>query len=552
MKNIRQDIKEYSILLLLMLLFGFFYHFDLTKSGFELFPGDCGDALLNVLAADSWGDVFRGETHFRQNRIYYPFPAGRGFTDLSLTLYFLELPWRWLFNADMFTGAAVVYGLLFHFGIASMFYLLRKILHLNFMAAAGGAMLSFYCNACWVKLNHTQFFFMGLLPLLAILVIRYCQYWRNGSFRKRFLCGAGAILTFAWIAYSNFYTAFFAGLAGVIYFVICAILLYRKGELRERIIPQRIWELLLLALWGGVLFAPFLYTYIPLLNSDYERIWTAAQGTLPTPADIVNVGPQNLLWGKLYDLAFPPIHKYVYENYHGLPLFTLGVTLWCCYFFWKRRKEFSPLFAALPATLAVLYILSVKFAHCISLWYFIWKYVPGGSAIRAGGRIYVFMMFPLMVFLWWMIDRFTAKYSSRKQLLFCGILFVILSIDNYNSITIYGWKPAEYEAKIKAIPPPPPEMKCFYLTDSAGGRLEHDNWSRYGLQAWYMARYFKCFSINGYSGNVPAGFLPLDPLSAAYRQEIADWIRKHALSDVYTYDTAADRWRRHRETDSKK
>ena len=126
MKKSQQKLTEYTVLLGVMLLFAFIYHFDVIKSGFDLLPGDGGDSLLNILAADSWQDVFNGETAFRQNRIYYPFAVGRGFTDLSLTLYLAELPWRWIFKMDMYQSAAAVYTTLWAVGMISMFYLLRK------------------------------------------------------------------------------------------------------------------------------------------------------------------------------------------------------------------------------------------------------------------------------------------------------------------------------------------------------------------------------------------------------------------------------------------
>jgi len=535
-------LTEYGIVFAVMLVFALVCHFDTIRSHFELFPGDDGDALLNVLTADSYSDVFQSRMDFRKNRMFYPYPTGRGFTDLSLTLYLLELPWRILFGAGMFSSALIVYWLLFHFGIASMFYLLRNVLHLNFMAALGGAFLAFYCNGCWVKLIHTQFFFMGLLPLLAICVIRYCQFWNSRRTLRRILFGMGAILTFAWIAYSNFFTAFFAGLAGGIYFLSYWLLSARRNNLKKLLLPQRVYELIFLALWGGLLFLPFLHTYRPLLNDNYKRTWFEAQGSLPTPADIVNIGPDNLLWGKLYDRAFPPVHKYLYENSYGIPLFTLTCLLFCFLFFLKQRKKIRPAWIALVVMAAVLYLLSLKFAHGVSLWYFIWKYVPGGSGIRAGGRIYVFLMFPLTVFLWWMLDRYSRRFSGRKQLLFCGILFAVLALDNHNTMTIYRWKPSAYAACLEAIPAPPPEMRCFFLINSAGGSPSASHHCRYGLLAWSMARRFKSFTINGYSGNVPAGFLPMDPLSPSYRKEIAQWVKRHGLTGVFSYDTATGKW----------
>lgn len=543
MKNLRKDVIEYGIVFLVMLIFAGIFHMDTVKSGFEFFPGDDCDAFLNILAADSWSDVFSGKIPFRQNRIYYPFPAGRGFTDLSLSLYLFELPWRAL-GAGLFSSAMIVYQLLFHFGILSMLYLLRKVLHLNFAVSIGGAFLCFYSNGCFTKLLHTQFFFAGLLPLLFICTIRYCQLWSSDKACKRTVYGVSALLSFAAIAYSNYYTAFFFALAAGIYFIVYAILLAKKQMLKKVLLVKRIPEVSALAMLGVVLFVPFFYTYLPLTTDEYIRVWTAAQGTLPTLADIVNVGPQNLLWGKLYDALFPSIHKYVYENQHGLPLITAGVFIFCLFRYYKERKNFRPAFTALVITLAVLYVISLKFAHCISLWYFVWKFIPGGSAIRAAGRIYVFMYLPLMVFICYILNRCTRVFPRRKQLAICAGLFILLVADNVNTMSIYQWKPSETIAKIKVSTLPPQEMKCFFVTCSEKAPVNQSNWAMSGLQAWFIARQFSSFTINGYSGNTPANFSAVDPWEPSYRQNISEWVKRHSLDGVFSFNIDTGKWQK--------
>jgi hypothetical protein len=49
-------------------------------------------------------------------------------------------------------------------------------------------------------------------------------------------------------------------------------------------------------------------------------------------------------------------------------------------------------------------------------------------------------------------------------------------------------------------------------------------------------------NINGYSGNAPAGFTALDPCSPDYRNAVADWVQKHGLTGVYSYDISVKKW----------
>ena len=533
---------EYLILFILTLTFTLIWHYACFKSGFDLMPGDDGDAFLNILAADSWSDVFRGEMPIRQNRIFYPFEYGRGSTDLSLPLCLLAAPWQYVFGINIFHSALIVYGLLLFAGVFGMFYLLRNVLHLNFIPALGGALLTIFCNACYSKLIHTQFFFAYLLPLPAICVIRYCQNWQTNNKKKRVVYGMTATLTFAVIAYSNYYTAFFFALGAGIYFLIYSIMLIKKDKFKELLIPARTWELLLLAGWGALLFAPFIYIYMPLVASGNTHNWTAAQGLNPVITDIINIGPQNLLWGKLYASAFPPIHKYVYEHYYGLPPITLTAGVICLWYFIKKRKNINPAYTVLAAAIFVMYLVSLKFMHKVSLWYFIWKFIPGGSAIRATGRIYVFLMFPFMIFLWWMIDKLTRDLPSAKRIAISLIVLVLLVADNYNTTELYAWSSSKITARMNDIPKPPEDMQCFYIIDSGDSISKSNSWCSSGLLAWQMARHFKTFTINGYSGVTPADLTTLDPFAPDYRQIIHKWIRKHNLKNVYSYDVTCRKW----------
>ena len=537
-KNKYQSIREYAILFVTMAVFFLIYHFDVIKSGFDMLPGDGGDSLLNILAADSWQDIFRGETTLRQNRIFYPFPYGRGFTDLSLSLYLMQLPWKFFCGMDMFQSVQVVYLSLLFFGVFSLFYLLRHVLHFYFLPALACAILTFFSNSFHVKLLHTQFFFLCLLPLLVIFVIRYCQRWNTERTISRILYGCGAIITYAWIAYSNFYTAFFFGLSCCIYFLIYGIILLRKGKIRKLIIRARMWEVLCLMIFGMIVFAPFLYIYMPLVH-DYGRAWKDVYTTLPVFADLFNVSPRNLISGKIYREAFPSDHSNYYEFYYGLPILTVAITLFFFYKFFQDRKTFKSFYASMILTILVLYVISLKFGTDKSLWYFIWKYFPGGGSIRAVARIYVFMLFPLMTFIWLVINRYAKNFTSWKRTAFCGIFFLLMAVDHYNVMQLFDWKRSESVASIKQIAPPPTDMKCFYLAYSADSYL-----SQYGLKAWYMARYFKTFTVNGYSGHIPVDCVVAVPGTAEYQRYINDWIRKYKLQNVYSYDPRTNEWKK--------
>ena len=278
------------------------------------------------------------------------------------------------------------------------------------------------------------------------------------------------------------------------------------------------------------------------MGDSYSRNWEAGQGTLPVLSDIANIGKNNLLWGKLYDLFFPPIHKHVYENCYGLPPLTLLATVILSVIYWKNKKFHTAWISILWLSLALMYLLSLKVWHGISLWYFIWKYFPGGSAIRAGGRIYVFMIFPLAIFMAYMIDKISVFKSKGIKICTLSVVLVLFAADNHSGFDLFKWSCSGIRERIAKIPAPPAEIKVFYITDSKGGAPSEANWGKYGMAAWLIARHHQIFSINGCSGNAPLNFYALDPLASDYRQAVIKWIQDNGLKNVGHFDTATNSW----------
>ena len=97
----RKSLREWLLFsFVFIILFCIFYHKTLL-SGFDLIAGDDGDARFNILIAEHWIQFFKGELHFGETRFFYPFRNAMGFSDLSLPLAVMEIPFRML-GMDMF------------------------------------------------------------------------------------------------------------------------------------------------------------------------------------------------------------------------------------------------------------------------------------------------------------------------------------------------------------------------------------------------------------------------------------------------------------------
>ena len=200
-------------LLVFTALFCSFYHKTLV-SGFDLLPGDAGDARFNILIAEHWIEYWKGELGFGETRFFYPFGNAMGFSDLSILFAWMEIPFRWM-GLDALRATQIVFFLIHFIGAGSCFYLLRKLLKLRFMPSVIGMMVICFGNPVLQKIYHTQFYTYFLLPLLCCLLICYCRCTEKYPRWKRMAFLSGAFFIFLLILYTAYYTAFFTAFFSV-------------------------------------------------------------------------------------------------------------------------------------------------------------------------------------------------------------------------------------------------------------------------------------------------------------------------------------------------
>ena len=548
-----RDWKKYFLVFGIAVLCFVLYYRETVASGFDLLPGDAGDGRLNVVMADSWRDYFSGRLRLGDTRIYHPFRGAQGFSDLNLSLFLMEVPFR-LCGMDEARSAQAVCILLFFVGVMGMFHLCHKLFGISFPWSVVCALFAFLNNAFHLKQLHTQFYFLCLVPLLGICVFRYLELWESGPARRRIAYGLGAAAVFAAISYSNFYTAFFFALWFALFLAAFLAVRIRRDRVASGITWKKLGELAGLLAFLALLHVPFLFVYLPLVRSGFSCGWTPISGGLPVVFDVFNFGEKNLLWGGLYRRVHPAIHKGSYENTYGLPPFTLLLTA-AVLLVWLRRPrnggkrpawQIAFVFAAAGIFAVTLKFFSndSRFFPYTSLWYFFHGWLPGASAVRSMNRIYVFLMLPLAVFLGRMLTELERPWRRRTRIAFFCAVSALLMLDNFNLQPVANWRYSEYRKRRDAIAAPPPGCRVFFIAPESPG--SGADWSERGLDAWIVAARFDLVTVNGYSGHFPPGWEPIRDVDAPeYMPAVDAWIREHSLTGVYMYDRRNNRWIRY-------
>ena len=192
------------------------------------------------------------------------------------------------------------------------------------------------------------------------------------------------------------------------------------------------------------------------------------------------------------------------------------------------------------AVLISFFIILKLSSNGVSLWMFIYKFVPGAGAIRAVSRYLFFLTFPMSMIIA-VIGHKVSLESTARSLHLCVILGAALFVSN-----IYGdginahWNIAEEEKFLDSVSQPPSDCDVFYIKDTSGNEeLAY----AYQLDALEIAARFGIKTINGYSDiNLEHWDGIREVCADGYESSVGHWIEYNGLLNVYSYDKATNVW----------
>lgn len=297
------------------------------------------------------------------------------------------------------------------------------------------------------------------------------------------------------------------------------------------------WKILLLYfILAFILAIPFIDIYIPLLHEFGQRNWNIVYPYLPQFNNFFDVGSDNLLWG---NLTWP---KQGMQGVSlGIPYFTLMLFLGLGLFAWKKtlnKKEilYRNYIDALLLTVIVIWLFLLRHGDK-SLWWFIYKFFPGGSAIRVPYRINMLVVFCIALF----VALVLKEMQIKKQQVLCFLLLIAI-VDNTNIHGIISiWNYGEQKIVLDKVSSPPEDSDCFIIVDSNGYQK---SFLESNALAWQIANKYNIHTVNGYSGQYPPEY-PVN--SWNYNEnlvfELINWAMSKGVNNLVYYDVSKNEWR---------
>ncbi|MGI4801880.1 MAG: hypothetical protein ACRYG8_49185 [Janthinobacterium lividum] len=564
------------------------YHRYSLLTGLDRVQADSGDSRFVAFLLEHWRNALGGQINWRSPPIFWPLPDTLAYSDLLVGMGVVHGLLRTVLDVFPAMNLQLILLSLGTFGTAYLFF--ARGLRLSVWGATSGAYFFAFSWPRYVQLVHVQLQFTVLLPLLALLALECCRDGRDLRRTAFFWRAAGFVaLLVALVATALYYAIFFAlGLT----VALCLCLLHRPARVHLwAVLRRQILPLGLSALLGLGLLAPIIQLYLPVLRVSSGRSWAEVAAFLPTPTHLLWMGRESLVWGWLFG-RWP--EATIIERW---PELRIGVGMivslaWAAAVIWSawrlvaRRRTLDRTTAILALVIVTGFILQLLMMRVPyrSAWWFVWKFFPGASGIRAVPRLEIMITLSIGAAIGLLVDRARSTGAAVRTVV--SALAVLAAIEQIGSIAGYSGRAAEALSRSvgDAIPASctaayfiaPPDMqsgqvvddeahfdaKTYLLANPDVAANWHgspwDHYQRFGRDehraldpaaaGLHLALMYFAYNytiplaadlrgipvVNGLSGWTPPGWDLFDVLSPAAPEHLADWLKRNGrpASDV--------------------
>lgn len=525
-------------------------------SGFDLGFGDRGDALIEMTILEHWRNVWAGVSAWNSTFYFHPYDGTLGYND-GYFLYGLSYSF-WRLFADPFRADTLNILTFKTTGFVGAYALATR--SLGWGRGAGLFVAASFTIASNIQLQavHAQLQSVALLPVAMMLALACVRAEAAGRpARARLHAVALAALMAAWLM-TSYYMAWFT-LFSACLFVLCWAILSGHARPLAALRLVRAHAGTIAAGLGAfaVLILPFLAVYLPKLHETGGEGYDEMLGYLVTPTiDMINVGPDNYIWGWLFRPLIAWLHHLrpddpalpgrVLRGEHeaGFPPFLCLLLIVAA---WRiiRRGSLgegpipSVEWRAFTLAMIVAWVLTLQF-WVLSPWNLVFFLVPGAKGLRAVSRYQLWLTLPfllIVVFAW----RVRLATLLRTRPWWGAAVVALLFAENLSAETAAQLSRREQRAALDAIPPPPPGCRSFHVVASRASEPVYLNAELnalypHNVDAMFLAEQWRVPTINGFSTFNPPDWDFGEPLRADYDARVARYAARHGLRNVCRLD----------------
>jgi len=526
-------------------------------SGFDLIAGDPGDARFVMAICEHWLMVLQGLADWRDPAFFHPVKGVLGYSD-ALFLYLPIYALARVVGADVYLAFQATLMTLNAIGYLAFITLATRYLRVGAGVAILGALLFVFANNLYLVAGHPQLYAIYLVPVWLVLV---CWAWETHPTRPALAMARGIIagLFFALLLYTSYYIGWFLALA-----VLCFSILWLLpcGGIQRISLP-------LLRQGGGLGIGmglgftlgivPFLLTYMPVLAQGFRRDPEAFRFWTGTPLDLLNVGTENWLWGWSVRGEPGAIGSAIASTELSIavtPMVTLMATMGSALLVSfglpnlepRSDREARRLLAAACLTFLVLLVLPIRWGE-VAPWAWVMEAIPGAIAVRAMFRVELLAglvaCLLVTVILSNLAGHFRVKNMRRVAMPVIALLGTLLLIEQINTLDVTHVDRRAGLDLLKGSQSMPKECTSFVLGDVRPVGATHPVVvaAAQQIDAILIGQALALPTINGYSGQIPRGWMQLDPRDSGFIDKINRWSAMQGdLPGLCIYGRRDDLW----------
>jgi hypothetical protein len=540
-----QKFREYAAVALTTLISLSIFFRTQISNGFSVQFGDKYDGMIELNLLQHWRNVFHGHERWDVVNYFYPFRGTLGYND-GYFLYGLLFTLFRDAGANSFLAAELVNIAVRATGVVAMYALLRGPVGCRLGWSLLGAATFSVANNSFVQAGHAQLLLVSLTPLASLLLWRFLQALMSGSRSGVILWGSAlAVLLSAWFM-TGFYTAWFFAYFVAIFGIVALAAVGRDGRRRFfASVRGHVAPLAMVLAVQAITLIPFVSVYLPKLKETGGYGWQTPRFYSPNPIDVINVSPDNIVWGTLYtgvrNSLMPSLIDTELQSGITPLLFILGML---AILFAVRQPRGDARIAVIRwiaiATL-LSWLLTIRFGE-VSLWRYVKPLLPGSRGIRVVARYQLVVMVPVTILAFWWLDRWRgAKAGTIAALM--GVFVVIEQINVTPSVLLRG---DEQRKMLADVPPVPGACRSFYVVYARRApydiRQPFDRLYPHNVDAMTIAEERGIPTLNGISTFTPQDWPSSNPSEPGYIAGMRTYARSHQLHGVCALDMTRGGW----------
>jgi hypothetical protein len=513
---------------------------------FAILPGDRYDVVISTTILEHWYLFFGGHADWSQVNYFYPYTRTIAQTDAYFLLGIAYAPFRLAgfdpFVAAEFAGFAVRAG-----GFAFCYLLLRRTFSMAFYWALLGASLFTLSNGLAAHSSRLQLVAVAFAPLICLLLSNAITAFMEGNARRfRWNGVAAGLLYGAWCLtcfYIAWYFTFFFTVA------VCIMFVWAGARVRRQFVRQLAaqYPSLLVVLGATALaMAPFVYAFLPKSREVGVRTYESVLGNTIPWQDILQVGTENFMFGRLYNGLLSVISpNYVpageYANTGFAPILFVLFAAGCAQLLRKGWRREAVILPSLALAALVTWVLTLRFGG-YSGWYVVYHWFPGAQALNVVAVYQLFLALPVVVI--------GMRYLSTQRMgVPIAVLLGSLLVAEELTRPYLNLKRHAEIARLVLPNAPPAQCKVFYVSgwegqDTLDGFPEPiNNAYAHSVTAMMLAQSLPIPTLNGVASFSPKDWNFGVPNRADYDDRVFSYANAHGLRSLCKLDLNNKTWR---------